>query len=189
MQAHAMDDRELRSVLESLLFVSEGPVQISRLQQVLEVGTESVESALAALAEDYRERGLRLQRTEQTVQMVTAPESAPYVERLLGVQVSARLSNAALETLAIIAYKQPITRAGIEALRGVNVSRALATLHARGLVCEVGRMEAPGRPTLFGTTPEFLQYFGLESLGQLPPLESPPSPETPPSLDAARGRT
>lgn len=167
-----MEERYLCSALESLLFVSDGPVTLPRLQQVLGVEASAIEAALGRLAEEYRQRGLRLQRMEGTVQMVTAPEMAPYVERFLGLQTSARLSNAALETLAIIAYKQPITRAAIESLRGVNVSRALATLQARGLVAEVSRLEAPGRPVLFGTTPEFLQYFGLESLAQLPPLEA-----------------
>jgi len=167
-----MEERHLRSALESLLFVSDGPVPLTRLQQVLGAEPTAISSALDTLAEEYRERGLRLLRTPDSAQMVTAPEMATYVERFLGMQTTARLSNAALETLAIIAYKQPITRAGIEALRGVNVSRALSTLQARGLICEVGRLESPGRPALFGTTPEFLQYFGLESLAQLPPLET-----------------
>jgi segregation and condensation protein B len=170
-ESRAIDDRQLCCMLEALLFVSDGPVQVSRLGQVLEVDAERVESALTKLAEEYRGRGLRLLRSEGTVQMVTAPEMAAYVERFLGVQTTARLSNAALETLAIIAYKQPITRASIEALRGVNVSRALATLQARSLVREVGRVDGPGRPALFGTTPEFLQYFGMENLTQLPALE------------------
>jgi segregation and condensation protein B len=102
--------------------------------------------------------------------MVTAPEVTSYVERFLGVEEDHRLSHAALETLAIIAYKQPITRHVLESIRGVNCDRALASLRARGLITEVGRAHAPGRPYLFGTTFRFLEYFGLEKPEDLPPL-------------------
>jgi segregation and condensation protein B len=103
--------------------------------------------------------------------MVSAPEATLYVERYLGVEEDHRLSHASLETLAIIAYKQPITRQAIEAIRGVNCDRALASLRARGLITEVGRAGSAGRPYLFGTTFRFLEYFGLEKPGDLPPLE------------------
>jgi len=103
--------------------------------------------------------------------LVSAPEAAPYVERFLGLSLSGKLSAAALETLAIIAYKQPITRPQIEAIRGVNSDGALRTLMSKGLIEEVGRLDSVGHPILFGTTFEFLQYFGLSSLSELPPLE------------------
>lgn len=160
----------LPQLVESLLFVSDGPLEMRRLQQLLEVERESLEQAIEALVQESQSRGLRLQRHGEALQLVTAPEAAPYVEKLLGFQSGPRLSPAALETLAIIAYEQPVTRARIEAIRGVNCDRALATLQARDLICEVGRLETVGRPVLFGTTPEFMHYFGLQSIDQLPPV-------------------
>jgi segregation and condensation protein B len=112
-----------------------------------------------------------LQRLGEQVQLVTAPENAHYVAALLGLPMSARLTTAAMETLSVIAYRQPITRAQIEAIRGVNSDRALASLVQHGLVVEVGRAQTVGRPALFATTPEFLQQFGLTSLEELPRAE------------------
>ncbi|MBI4321539.1 MAG: SMC-Scp complex subunit ScpB [Chloroflexi bacterium] len=166
-----MELDQLCCLVESLLFASDGPIEVSRLQQVLEVEKDQLDQALEVMAAQSHARGIRLQRLGQAVQVVTAPEAAPYVEKLLGVQQNGRLSPAAIETLAIVAYQQPITRAGIEAVRGVNSDRALTTLQARGLVAEVGRLDTVGRPMLFGTTFEFLQCFGLDSLDQLPPLQ------------------
>ncbi|MCL4459572.1 MAG: SMC-Scp complex subunit ScpB [Chloroflexi bacterium] len=166
-----MDLQQLQCLIESILFVATEPVELSRLQGVLGVDQEHLEEALHLLGDACRQRGLRLQRIDNTVQLVTASEAAPYVEKFLDLQANSKLSSAALETLAIVAYRQPITRAGIEDIRGVNVDRALSTLQARGLIREVGRLPTVGRPILYGTTPEFLQYFGLESLDQLPPLE------------------
>jgi segregation and condensation protein B len=157
-------------LLESLLFVSAEPVELARLEQALGLGRDELESALARLSDGCQSRGVRVQRLDETVQLVSAPESATVIERFLGVQVKTRLSPAALETLAIIAYRQPVTRTQIELLRGVNCERALTTLLARGLVAETGRAETVGRPVLFGTTLEFLEYFGLASLSELPPL-------------------
>lgn len=168
------EQADLPQLLESLLFVSDGPLEVRRLQQLLEVGREPLEQAIEGLTQQYRSRGLRLQRQGEMLQLVTAPACSPYVEKLLGVQGGSKLSPAALETLAIVAYEQPVTRARIEAIRGVNCDRALATLQARDLVCEVGRLETLGRPLLFGTTFEFMQYFGLESIDQLPPLNTNP---------------
>lgn len=164
----------LKSLIESLLLVADKPVPIAQLERTLEAQRASIDEALGSLAADYQDRGLRLQRLGEEVQIVTAPEAAPCVERFLGLQAAAKLSPAALETLAIIAYRQPLPRSAIEALRGVNCERVLATLQARGLIDEVGRLEAAGRPILFGTTFEFLQYFGLSCLEELPPLEIPP---------------
>src|SRR5205807_8514315 len=117
-------------------------------------------------------RGVRLQRLGEQVQLVTAPENAHYVAALLGLPMTARLTTAAMETLAVISYRQPVTRAQIEAIRGVNSDRALASLIQHGLVAEVGRAQSVGRPTLFGTTSEFLQQFGLTKLEQLPHVET-----------------
>ena len=113
-------------------------------------------------------RGIRLQRLGEQVQLVTAPENAHYIAALLDLPMTARLTTAAMETLAVISYRQPITRAQIEAIRGVNSDRALASLVQHGLVVEIGRAQTIGRPALFATTPEFLQQFGLTSLEQLP---------------------
>jgi len=169
----------LKLIIESILFVAEEPVEVAQLARIAQAGPERVAAAIEAVAStggqlappaDCRERGIRLQHTGSAVQLVTAPEAAPYVERFLGLDEDHRLSHAALETLAIIAYKQPISRVAIEAIRGVNCDRALATLKARGLIAEVGRAHSVGRPYLYGTTFRFLEYFGLEKPEDLPPL-------------------
>ena len=160
----------LEGLLETLLFVADGPADVARLQRALEVDRATIEAAIAALAANYRRRGVRLQRKGDELTLVSAPEAADAVERFLGLSDAGRLSAAAIETLAIVAYRQPVTRAQIEAIRGVNADYALRALMARNLVQEVGRLETVGRPAIFGTTFEFLQYFGLESLDQLPEL-------------------
>lgn len=162
--------RPLELILETLLFVAEGPVEIGRLQRALQVDQPSVDAALDNLGEALRTRGVRLQRAGATVQLASAPEAAEVVERFLGLSDGSRLSAAALETLAIVAYRQPVTRAQVEALRGVGADYAIRTLLARGLIEEGGRLDTVGRPAVFGTTYEFLQYFGLERLEQLPAL-------------------
>ena len=173
---------ELKAILESILFVADEPLETAAIARSLGVGLLAIEEAVAALSADCRQRGVRLQQTDSAIQMVTAPETAPHVERFLGLDEDHRLSHAALETLAIIAYKQPITRPAIEAIRGVNCERAVASLKARGLITEVGRAHAQGRPYLFGTTFRFLEHFGLEKPDDLPPLpdvfqaEADPSP-------------
>ncbi len=162
----------LPTLIESILFVAAEPVAVGRLAQLLETSQEAVEIALADLADMYRagRRGIRLQRKGDRVQLVSAPEAASYVERFLGVDAASKLSPAALETLSVIAYKQPLTRADLEAVRGVNCDGVLRTLLARELIEPVGRLEQPGRPFLYGTTARFLQYLGLESLADLPQL-------------------
>jgi len=160
----------LKAQIESLLFVAGEPVNCSRLATVLQVDGGRVEEALAELEAEYRERGFRLQRKGERVQLVTAPEAAEAVRVFLGLELSTKISPAALETLAIVAYRQPVTRAEIESVRGVNSDSVLRTLVTRGLVEEQGRLEQAGRPIIYGTTFEFLQQFGLASLEQLPPL-------------------
>ncbi len=170
---------ELKAIVESILFVADEPLEMGAIARALGVSLQAVDEAVAALGADCHQRGVRLQRTESAVQMVTAPETAAYVERFLGLDEDHRLSHAALESLAIIAYKQPITRPAIEAIRGVNCERAVASLKARGLIAEVGRAQTPGRPYLFGTTFRFLEYFGLEKPGDLPPLPRPVGEDAP----------
>jgi len=163
-------NENLKLVIESILFVSDDPVELAALARVAGRREEDVAEAIETIAAEYQARGLRIQRTGTAVQMVTAPETAPFVEQFLGVDEDQRISHAALETLAIIAYKQPISRQVIEAIRGVNCDRALASLKARGLVTEVGRASTAGRPYQYGTTFRFLEHFGLERPGDLPPL-------------------
>jgi segregation and condensation protein B len=161
----------LAAIVESLLFVADAPVPVSQLAGAAECDVRDIEATLESLVESYADRGVRLQRKGNLVQLVSAPQAAPYIERFLGLSLSGKLSAAALETLAIIAYQQPITRPQIEAIRGVSSDGVLRTLMSKGLIEEIGRLETVGHPILFGTTFEFLQYFGLGSLGELPSLE------------------
>lgn len=173
------DALALPALLEALLFVSPSPAPIARLAQAAQVDEEAVTAALAELGERYagEGRGLRMIRKGDRVHLTTAPDAAAAVERFLGLDLSTKLSSAALEALAVIAYRQPLTRGQIEEIRGVNCDGVLKTLIARELVEPVGRLEQPGRPFLYGTTLQFLQYFGLEDLDRLPPLPSPETPE------------
>lgn len=160
----------LPALLEGLLFVAAEPVAPSQLAAALDLTVTTVEKGLEELEEQLRARGLRLQRHAGRIQLTTAPELAEAVERFLGLEATSRLSRAALETLAIIAYQQPVTRPAVDSIRGVNSDGVIKSLLSKGLLQEVGRAEGPGRPILFGTTPEFLQHFGLNSLSELPPL-------------------
>ncbi len=168
----------LEALIESVLFVAPEPLEVAALAALLGTPREEVERALSRLAEAGGGRGIRVQRQGDLVQLVTAPEAAAVVSRFLSDERQARLSSAALETLAVVAYRQPVTRAQVEALRGVNSERALGTLQARGLVLEVGRQTSVGRPVLYGTTAGFLEYFGLTSLADLPPTD-PAEPTLP----------
>ncbi len=162
----------LDAQLEALLFVAPEPVPVARLAQVTQTDPAQVEAALLMLEERLRTRGLRLQRWRERVRLVTAPEYGPLIARFLNLEATVRLSRAALETLAIIAYRQPITRPQIEAIRGVNSDAVVRSLLEKGLIAEVGRAEGPGRPILYATTEAFLQHFGLPSLAALPPLHA-----------------
>lgn len=158
----------LAAQVEAVLFVAERPLTVTELAKLLKVPPDAVEDAVGLLARRHEGSGLSLQRQGDGLQLVTHPQAAAVVQRFLGLETSGRLSTAALETLAIVAYRQPVTRTQIEAIRGVNPDYALATLATRGLVEEVGRLNAVGRPILFGTTFEFLRAFGLRSLEDLP---------------------
>jgi segregation and condensation protein B len=163
---------ELSALVECLLFVADEPVSVGRLAEALDVTPGQVEQALRELEEILNGRGLRLERMATRVQMVTAPEAAAPVEKLLGLAGRRRLSPAALEALAIIVYRQPVSRPAIDSIRGVNSDSVLRTLLSAGLIEEVGRANTVGRPILYGTTFDFLQHFGLRQLGDLPPLET-----------------
>jgi segregation and condensation protein B len=164
---------DLPSTLEALLFVSAEPVSPLQLATALNISVSEVEQGLIHLGEELVGRGLRLQRHGGRIQLTTAPKMAEIVEHFLGLEATSRLSRAALETLAIVAYQQPITRPYIDGVRGVSSDGVLKSLLSKGLVQEVGRAEGPGRPILYGTAPEFLQHFGLNSLSELPALVLP----------------
>jgi segregation and condensation protein B len=159
---------EPKALIESLLFVADRPVTAEHLAAALDLPVEEVETALQALRGEYQDRGIRIQQKGDRLQLVSAPEAGPHIERFLGLEISGRLSTAALEALSIVAYRQPVTRAQVEAIRGVNSDSVLRTLVRRGLIEEMGREESVGRPILYGTTFEFLQQFGLQSVRDLP---------------------
>jgi segregation and condensation protein B len=158
--------------IESLLFVAPEPVSLVHLATVIETSPEEVRDSLERLQEIYENRGIRIQWHAGKVQLTTAPENAELIERFLGLETSTRLSRAALETLAIIAYRQPVTRPNLDSVRGVNSDGVLRSLLNKGLIQEMGRSEGPGRPILYGTSPDFLQHFGLNSLEALPPIHA-----------------
>jgi len=161
----------LSALLEALLFVAAEPVSAAQLATVLELPVSEVEAGLHDLESTLDGRGLRLLWHGGRVQLTSAPEAAELIERFLGLEATSRLSRAALETLSIIAYQQPVTRPQIDAVRGVNSDGVLKSLLSKGLVQEAGRADGPGRPILYSTTPDFLRHFGLNSLSELPPLD------------------
>ncbi len=163
----------LKGILEAILFVSGEPLSVDRMLGVVEgVAREELMSALRALQADYSAegRGLQLVEVAGGFQMTTRPDCAPWIKRLERAKEGARLSRSAMETLAIVAYKQPAVRAEIEQIRGVDSAGVLKTLLERRMVRIVGRKDAPGRPIMYGTTRQFLQAFGLKDLSDLPAL-------------------
>jgi len=167
----------LSAKLEAILFVAVEPVTSSQLAAALDVSPSVVERGLNELDASLLTRGLRLQRHAGRVQLTTAPQLAELIERFFGLEATTHLSRAALETLAIIAYQQPVTRPQIDSIRGVNSDSMLKSLLNKGLVLESGRADGPGRPILYSTTPEFLQHFGLGSILEMPPLAKPEESE------------
>jgi len=164
--------------LEALLFVAAEPVATAQLATALDVSTSVVERGLNELDASLQSRGLRLQRHAGRVQLTTAPQLAELIERFLGLEATSHLSRAALETLAIIAYQQPVTRPQIDSIRGVNSDSMMKSLLSKNLILESGRADGPGRPILYSTTPEFLQHFGLNSILEMPPLARPEEEES-----------
>ena len=166
----ALDREQLKVAIESVLFVAEGPVDIKTLARLTEVVPEELATVIEEVAAESRTRGVRIQRTGQAVQMVSAPETAIYVQRYLGIDEHQRLSPAVLATLTVIAYKQPVTKTEVERILKKNADYGVMMLKLRGLITEVGRAEGAGRPYLYGTTFKFLEHFGLEKPEDLPPL-------------------
>lgn len=159
--------------IEALIFVSPEPVSVLQLAEVMELKQSQVAELLEELIKIYQGRGIRLQEFNKRFQFTTAPETSTLVEKMLGIESTAKLSRAALEAMAVVAYKQPVTRPGIDAIRGVNSDGVVKSLLSKGLIEEIGRAETPGRPILYGVTDLFLQHFGLEVLSALPPFELP----------------
>lgn len=164
----------LSALLEALLFVADGPVEVSYLAKTLAVDSETIYNGVQQLDHEYVStgRGLRVQDYNGKFQLVTQASLAPLIETFLNLDLNSRLSAAALETLAIVAYRQPVTRAQIEAVRGVDSSAMLRSLVQRGLIAENGRLEGVGRPILYSVTENFMHHFGLTGLNELPTLET-----------------
>lgn len=177
------DREQLKLVIEGILFVAEGPVELRTLARLVEGTAEDVGDAIEEMSAESKTRGVRIQRTGQSVQMVSAPETTAFVQAFLGIDEHQRLSPSILATLTVIAYKQPVTSRMVERILRKDCDYSIAMLRARGLITEVGRAEGPGRPYLYGTTFKFLEHFGLEKPEDLPPLpelevaaEAPPEP-------------
>jgi segregation and condensation protein B len=165
-----LDPDQLKLVIESVLFVADGPVELRTLARLTEQTPEAISQAIEELGATSRERGVRIQRTGQSARMVSAPETASYVQRYLGIDENQRLSPVVLVTLTVIAYKQPVTKGEVERILRKNCEYSVMVLKARDLINEVGRADGPGRPYLYGTTFKFLEHFGLEKPEDLPPL-------------------
>lgn len=162
------NNNNLPAQIEAILFSSNRPLRVKELQQATDAGRDAIEDALESLRQQLEGRGLMLMRHHDDVHLATRPEYAAAVRRALRPEVSGRLSPAAYETLAIVAYQQPVPRSRIEEVRGVNCESVLTNLELRDLITEVGRGAGPGQPKLYGTTMRFLQVLGLESLDHLP---------------------
>ena len=168
-----MEHDELKSIIESLLFVADGPQTLHRIGEVLDqADRQAIQSVLTELQSEYesQNRGIRLVEVAGGYQLRTTKANADWVKKFLGGR-PARMGKATLETLAIVAYRQPITKAEVEAIRGVDVDGVISTLLERNLIRAVARKDVPGRPFLYGTTPEFLQLFNLKDLSHLPTLK------------------
>ncbi len=167
-----MNAKELNATLEAILFASGEPVEIIRLAEVLECDAEQVESLVTNLENALEERksGLCVKRLGDKVQLCSKQEYAPIIREILDLKRNTPLSPAAFEVLAVIAYNQPVTKAFVEQVRGVDCSGVISTLCQRGLIEEKGRLELPGRPLIYGTTSDFLRCFCVSDLSELPPL-------------------
>lgn len=161
------------SIIESLLFVAGEPLKLKEIASIIECDIETTRELIEDLKEEYKalERGIKLISINDEYQLVTKPENSKFIQKLLKTNTRQSLSQAALETLSIIAYKQPITRINIDEIRGVKSDRAISTLLEKGLIKESGRLDIVGRPVLYSTTDKFLVHFGLENLKQMPSLD------------------
>ena len=170
-----MESNEIKKILEALLFITEQPVSLKMLESLFDppVAREELQGLLASLAAEYAQRGSALEVREIAGgwQFSTRPEFAPWIRKLFKDRLTYRLSSSAMETLSIVAYKQPITRSEIESIRGVNVDHAMRNLIERDLIKLTGRAESLGRPIQYGTTHKFLDHFGIGNIKDLPMIE------------------
>lgn len=164
-------DRENMSAIEAILFASGYPVKISMLADVLSLDEDKIKDLVRELAQSYEGRGIELAVLEDECQLCSRSEYGEFVRAALGIRRGTKLSPALLEVLSIVAYRQPVTRAYIEQVRGVDCSYSITSLLDKGMIENKGHLELPGRPAIYGTTPDFLRVFGIESLGELPPIE------------------
>lgn len=167
-----MEVENISAAIEAILFASGSSVETERIAQALEISELQVKKHISALIDDYTraERGITIIKLGNSCQMVSCKEYAPQIRKVMDLRRNTPLSQAALEVLAVVAYNQPVTKAFIEQVRGVDCSGVLGSLSSKGLVEEKGRLELPGRPLLYGTTENFLRCFNLSSLDELPPL-------------------
>lgn len=175
-------EKDIKGMIESILLVAEKPVSVKEISACTGEMASVIQKYLSELIDDYKDRGIKIIKKGEYFSLVTDPANTEIITKFLNEELRHDLSEAAVETLSIITYKQPITRMEIEEIRGVNADQIVRNLLIRGLVAEVGRKEAPGRPILYGTTMEFLQYFGLTSEEEIPKFV-PPEPELFKSVD------
>ncbi len=167
-----LNNNHILARLEALLFIAGTPLTVSQIAEVLEVSQDNANKFIDQLGANYSDnRGLAIQHHGGRYQLTSHPQFADDIEKFLGIENTSKLTRPSIEALAIIAYRQPITRPGIDAIRGVSSDGVIKSLLSKGLIQEVGRAEGPGRPILFSTTSDFLQHFGLSSINQLPPFE------------------
>ncbi|MBI5044092.1 MAG: SMC-Scp complex subunit ScpB [Nitrospirae bacterium] len=169
-----MDEKEIKAIIEALIFVSGEPITLNRIRDVIEgIDKKTIERLASKLKDEFNkeDRGLQLIEIANGYQLTTRPDYASWIKKLNKIKVSTRLSKPAMETLAIIAYKQPIIKPEVEKIRGVDSGGVIKTLLERKLIKIIGRMDIVGKPMMYGTTPEFLQYFGLKDLTDLPTLK------------------
>lgn len=175
-----MADLNIKAAIEAILFANGSSVEIKRISQALEITESQAEEHISALIDDYNSanRGITIIKLDDAYQMVSCKEYAPQIRTVMDLRRNTPLSQAALEVLAVVAYNQPVTKAFVEQVRGVDCSGVIGSLTAKGLVEEKGRLELPGRPLLYGTTENFLRCFNINSLEELPPLPETENEET-----------
>ena len=164
--------QDIQRAVEAILFAAGYPVKYEKLSEVIGLPQRDLRALISAMAEDYRDRGIQLLMYPDACQLTTREVFAPYIREALGIKRGGNLSNSSLEVLAVVAYNQPVTRAYVDTVRGVDSSYAVTSLLDKGLIEAVGRLDAPGRPMLYGTTEKFLRVFGLSSLADLPETEA-----------------
>ena len=171
-----MADLNIKAAIEAILFANGSSVETKRIAQALEITESQAEEHISALIDDYNSanRGITIIKLDDAYQMVSCKEYAPQIRTVMDLRRNTPLSQAALEVLAVVAYNQPVTKAFVEQVRGVDCSGVIGSLTAKGLVEEKGRLELPGRPLLYGTTENFLRVFGISSLSELPEVEALP---------------